>query len=387
MKFKRARTRKSKRERRPAEKVLPRKMPDLLLALLVVGLTVFGVAMVYDTSVVLAHDQFGDKYFFLKRQSIWAFLGLLGGSIVSLINYHHWQKLAKIGLVVSVILLILVLLPGFGSEIYGAKRRLALPINVPFVEQIAFQPSEFAKLAVILFLATWLSTLPSVREVFLIFFGIMGLVGGLIILEPDLGTTLTLVGAGIITLFLSPVSLWQIAVTGISFALAGVFFTFSSEYRRDRLFSFLYPNVDRLGISYHINQVLIALGSGGILGLGLGYSRQKYQYLPEVMTDSIFAVIGEELGFLGTLVIVCVLFVIVWRGFKCAEEAQDLYGRLLAGGITALVGLQIVLNLGSMVALTPLTGMPLPFISYGRSSLVINLVEMGILLNISRYRN
>lgn len=348
------------------------------------GLTIFGVAMVYDASAVFAFEDFGDKFFFLKRQSIWAGLGLILGFIVSFIDYHHWKKLAKVGIVASAIFLALVLLPGFSSEIYGARRRLSLPINIPLIEQISFQPSEFAKLSLILFLASFLNDKTGMRRAMIAVF-LITVFGGLVMLEPDLGTTLNMVGASMITLFLSPVSLFFTFLVTTVMGGAGAILAFSSEYRRNRLLSFVNPSVDKLGISYHINQVLIALGSGGLFGLGLGYSRQKYQYLPEVVTDSIFAVIGEELGFAGAALVVAVLFLLVWRGLNIAENSPDLFGKLLAGGITALIGLQIVLNLGSMVTLVPLTGLPLPFISYGRSSLVINLVETGILLNISRF--
>ncbi|OQX51164.1 hypothetical protein B5M47_01855 [candidate division CPR3 bacterium 4484_211] len=358
--------------------------PDFLLAALVLGLTLFGIVMIYDASAVMAFEDFGDRYYFLKRQGFWGAGGLILGLLVSLVDYHVWRRWAKPLLFVSLFFLILVLLPGFGGEIYGAKRRLSLPLGVPFMEQIAFQPSELAKLAVVNYLAAWLSAKKKSCRVVLPFLGVVGVAAGLIMLEPDLGTTITLVGGALVTLFLAPVPLWEVAAAGLVILAGGVGFAFSSEYRRNRLLVFLNPNIDRLGISYHINQILIALGSGGLFGLGLGYSRQKYQYLPEVVTDSIFAVIGEELGFVGALLVVGALFLLVGRGFLCSARGQDLFGRLLAGGITALVGFQIVLNLGSMAALTPLTGLPLPFFSYGRSSLLINLVEMGILLNISK---
>lgn len=374
------------RGRKTTSVKVKRGSPDYFLAGLVVALAVFGVAMVYDASAFFAYEEFGDKYWFLRRQSVWVGLGLLIGGIFSLVNYRFWKKLAKAGLAIAVLLLILVLIPGFGSEIYGSRRRLSFPLAVPLLEQVAFQPSELAKLAVILFLAAWISDHEDSPWKLPLFVLLQGVVGVLIMLEPDLGTTINLVGASMITLFLSPVSLLGIAGVGSLFVSAAVALAFSSDYRRERIMTFLNPAVDTLGISYHISQILIALGSGGLLGLGLGYSRQKFRYLPEVVTDSIFAVIGEELGFIGTGVIVIAYFVIIWRGLQIAERAPDLFGRLLAGGITALIGLQIVLNLGGMVGLVPLTGLPLPFISYGRSSLLINLVEMGILLGISRYR-
>jgi cell division protein FtsW len=168
--------------------------------------------------------------------------------------------------------------------------------------------------------------------------------------------------------------------------LGGVGLIFFSSYRRERLLTFLNPGRDPLGASYHIRQILLALGSGGLWGLGLGQSRQKYEYLPAVMTDSIFAVIGEELGFIGGAAILLAFLFIIWRGFKIAQGAPDRFGQLLAVGITAWIGLQALINLAAMVALVPLTGVPLPFISYGGSSLVVTLAGMGILINISKYR-
>lgn len=366
---------------------------DYILALLVLGLTFFGIIMIYDTSVVVAHEVFNDRFWFLKNQSIWALIGIFLGVVTSKIDYHWWRKLAKPLIVVSIIALVLVLLPGFSGEIYGARRRLVIPTGVSALAHLNLQPSELAKLSLVIYLAAILTpSLPPSRSSLRVFSKltpfalVVGILAGLVIVEPDLGTSIIIGGIGLLMYFISGANLLEVfLLLGIAI-LGATTFAFSSEYRRNRLLSFLNPGQDLQGISYHINQALIALGSGGLLGLGLGHSRQKFQYLPEAATDSIFAVIGEELGFIGASLVVVVFIFIILRGMRISEKAPDEFGKLLAFGIVAMIALQTLLNLGSMVALTPLTGVPLPFISYGGSSLTILLVAVGILLNISQAR-
>lgn len=355
--------------------------PDHLLAGVVLLLSLFGLVMIYDTSVVLAFEQFGDKHWFLKNQAVWLIIGIVGGYVASQIDYHFWQKLAFPLLVTTLLMLLLVLLPWFSSEIYGARTRLAFPLGIPFLSHLNIQPSELAKLTLVIYFAA-LFTKHKTRV--LQFLSVMGLVIGLVMLEPDLGNGLLIAASSLMVYFASGANILELAGVIAIGALAAIGLAFSSEYRRDRLFSFLYPSQDPLGISYQINQILIALGSGGLLGLGLGHSRQKFQYLPEVTTDSIFAIIGEELGLVGALMICGLLFVVIWRGIKVWEEAKDEFGQMLAAGITGIIGFQTLVNLGGMTGLLPLTGVPLPFISYGGSSLTITLVSVGILLNISR---
>lgn len=364
--------------------------PDYILAFLVLGLTIFGVVMVYDASVVLAHEQFGDKLFFFKNQILWALFGFGLGFIVSKIDYHFWRKLAFPALILSIICLVLVLIPGVATRIYGAKRWLATPaaISIPVVGRLSFQPSELSKISLILYLSLWLeskSKSKSKRVSTLIpFLLLLGVICGLVMLEPDLGTAIVLAGSAFLIYFLSGAGIFEVGSLILILATGSLAFALFSPYRRARLLSFANPVSDKLGISYHINQVLIALGSGGVFGLGLGYSRQKYQYLPEVTTDSIFAIIGEELGFFGTSLVVLLLFLIIWRGLKIAEGAPDKFGHLLAGGLTGVLAIQSIVNLGAQTALLPLTGITLPFISYGGSSLTIMLAAVGILLNISK---
>lgn len=355
--------------------------PDYWLAGVALLLSLFGLVLIYDTSVVLAFEQFGDRYWFLKNQALWLMLGIAGGYLASQINYRVWQKLAFPLLIVTLLMLVLVLLPWFSHEVYGARTRLAFPLGISFLHHFSIQPSELAKLSLVIYFAALFTK----QETHLLqFLSVMGLIIGLVMLEPDLGNGLLIAASSLMVYFASGASVLELAGIVAIGALAAVGLAFSSEYRRDRLLSFLNPSQDPQGISYQINQVLIALGSGGLLGLGLGHSRQKYQYLPEVTTDSIFAIIGEELGFIGGVAVLSLLFVVVWRGLKIWEKATDEFGAMLAAGITGMIGFQALVNLGGMTGLLPLTGVPLPFISYGGSSLTITLISIGILLNISR---
>ena len=349
--------------------------PDVFLLVLTCFLTVFGIIMVGDASVVEAYRDFGDKFYYLKLQAQWVGLGMLGLFGGLFFNLQKLKKLAFPLLLITIIFLILVLIPGVGIKALGAKRWLGLG-------SFRFQPSELAKFTFILWTAAFLSN----KKKTLPFLGVLGLLGGLIILQPDLGTTIILVSSGLIIYFASEAPIWEIGILGIFGILGGLGLIFSSPYRKERFLTFLNPGRDPLGASYHIRQILIALGSGGILGVGLGQSRQKYEYIPMATTDSVFAIIAEEVGFIGAMILVSLFLVFIWRGLKIAKEAPDEFSRLLAVGITSWIGFQALLNFGAMTALIPLTGIPLPFISYGGSSLVLSLLTIGILGNISRYK-
>lgn len=379
---------------KPSTKI--KNTPDYIIAGLVLALTLFGVLMVYNTSIIVAHEEFGDKFWFLKNQGLWAIIGITGGYIASNINYTYWKRWAKPIYYLSVILLVLVLIPGLSPSVYGARSRLSFPLGLPLLSHLSIQPSEIAKFAVVLYLAYWLgekivvSKGKRVASVPLLstvgpFMTILGIVIGLIMLEPDLGTSLIVAGSALMVYFLSGVSLLDVGVVAGLSILAATGLAFSTEYRRARIFAFLDSSQGSDTISYHINQILIAFGSGGLFGFGLGHSRQKYQYLPEVTTDSIFAIIGEELGFVGAVLVIVAFVIIIERGFRVVANCDDPFGKLLAGGIVSIIAVQVFVNLMSMVALTPLTGVPLPFISYGGSSMTMILIEVGILLNISKH--
>lgn len=361
-------------KRKVTLKITPAKT-DWILVGLVLGLTIFGLIMVGNASVVEAYRDFGDKFYYLRLQTQWVALGLFAFLIACFFNYRRLKMLAIPLLIFTLISLVLVLIPGIGTKALGARRWLG-------IGAFRFQPAELAKLTMVLYLASFFSN----KRSFLPFLALLGILVVLIMLEPDLGTTVVVAATSLVVYFASGASVWQIGLVGLVGLIGGGGLIFFSPYRRERLLTFLNPTRDPLGASYHIRQILIALGSGGVFGVGLGQSRQKYEYLPAATTDSIFAVVAEELGFVGAVAILLAFLFLIWRGFKIASQAPDDFGRLLAVGITSWIGFQALVNLGAMVALIPLTGVPLPFISYGGSSLVLALTGMGILINISKQR-
>lgn len=365
--------------------------PDTSLVGALLLLLAFGVLMVYDSSVVASLDLLGGQYHYLYLQLIWVVVGLLAASFFFTLDYRHLRKLALPFYLLTITFLGLVLLPTPFSEIVrGARRWFSLPFELPFLGTINFQPSEFAKLALILYLAALFTgkkkRSPVVRRGrgFLAFFLPTAVAVGLILVEPDLGTAMVVAALGLLVFFFAGAPLWEIFLLLPLVAVGGVVLVLTNPYRIGRLLSFLNPLGDPLGVSYQINQIIIALGSGGLFGLGIGESRQKYGYIPDVSTDAVFAVIGEEFGFVGTVAVIALFTFVLYRGFRIAREAPDDFGRLIAAGVTSWIGLQVLINLGAMTGLIPLTGMPLPLISYGGSSLVVLLASFGVLLNISR---
>jgi cell division protein FtsW len=347
---------------------------DRRLLFLILAFVVIGIIAVADVSAPQALNTYGDKFYFLKLQLEWAGIGLVAFFVASKIKYTFWEKIATPLFLIALTLLLVVLLPHFSSLALGARRWITLgPIN--------FQPTEIVKFAVCIYLAK----VASRNKGALSYFIPLAAVAALIMFQPDLGTTLVVLIIGLSQIFVSDVNLLYFGASLGLGAIITFLLVFFSPYRKERLLTFLQLTEDPLGKSYHITQVLLALGSGGIFGVGLGASRQKYLFLPEASTDSIFAVIAEELGLIGATVIVALFGYFVIRGLKIAKDAPDIFAKVLATGITAWVGGQVFLNIASMVSLVPLTGIPLPFISYGGSSLVMILTACGILLNISKY--
>lgn len=347
---------------------------DLPLLLTVVALMLFGLIMVYDSSVVHALKDFGDSNYYIRQQMIWVVLGLVSGVFFYKFDYHRFKRFSMTMIAVSIILLIAVLIPGLGVSGGGAHRWL----NFGF---FSIQPAEIIKLTGIIYLASLFEKSSRVRP----FLGLLIVVTLIMaVLQRDLGSTIVFIAISVLMYFVSGGSIWHFAAV-LPFGIVGFLgLVMTSPYRIKRILAFLDPFSDTQGFTYHISQVLIALGSGGFFGLGLGHSRQKFEYIPEVSTDSIFAIVGEELGFVGGLILISLFGLLIYRGFKIAESAQDNFGKLLAAGIIFWLGIQTIINLSAMVALLPLTGVPLPFISYGGSALVINLTAVGILLNISK---
>jgi cell division protein FtsW len=351
------------------------KKTDLVLLGSVSFLTIFGLFMIYEASSFVAFRDFGDKYHFVKNQFFWVFLGGLSLAFFAHFDYRKMYNLALPALVVSIVLLLMVFIPGLGLNLLGASRW----IDFRF---FTVQPSEVAKLALALYLSAWFSTKEKGRlPAFLL---LIGLVLGLVMLQPDMGTSIVILVEALTIYFLSGANMSHFLFLAPVTFVAGLAVAIMEPYRLERLKTFLNFNQDIAGSSYHVRQILIALGSGGIFGVGLGNSLQKYAYLPENATDSIFPIIAEELGFVGALFIILIFIVVIIRGFKISSIAKDSFGKLLAGGISSYLAAQVILNLGSQTALLPLTGVPLPFISAGGTSLIINMSAIGILLNIRR---
>ncbi|MHB1415462.1 MAG: putative lipid II flippase FtsW [Chloroflexota bacterium] len=357
---------------------------DLPLLTVVLALLVVGIDMVYSASFVLAHNSslYDSDTYFLVRQVMWAALGGIAMFVTARTDYHIWQRLALPVLLVSVVLLAAVLLPGLGHEEYGAQRWLKLGPLPPV------QPSEFAKLAIVLYMAAWLSAKgEQVRDLTygsLPFAIILAAMVTLVMLQPDLGTSFVIVASAVAVFFIAGAHLLHFAG---GLALGGVVLALlitGSDYRSSRFTGFLNPEADPLGQGWHIIQSNIALGSGGFFGLGLGASRQKFYWIPGAHTDAIFAIIGEEMGFLGAVGLIALFGYLAYRGYGIAWRAPDQFGALLAVGATSMLVIQAAVNIGVVTAVLPFTGITLPFISSGGSSLLVSMIAVGWLLSVSR---
>jgi cell division protein FtsW len=358
----------------------------------VIFLLLLGLLAVYDSSSAKALADYGNQFHFLENQILWIILGSLGGAIFYLTDYRKIKRGALALFIFAVLLLALVLVPSsLSREVRGSRSWFALdlPDSVPVLDEIRFQPSEFAKLALILYLATLLVSSRSGRgpahPSFRSFFVPTLAVAGLTVAERDLGTAVIIVAIGLACFYFARSGLRQILLALLIFGLGGALLAFQSATFRERWDVFLHPDTDPQGIGYQTRQIKITLGSGGFWGLGIGRSRQKYGYIPDIQTDAIFAVVGEEFGFLGASLVVAVFGFLIFRGFRIAERSPDEFGRVAVAGITAWLAVQTILNLGAMVGLLPLTGITLPLVSYGGSSLFVLLLAIGVLLNVSRY--
>jgi len=362
--------------------VRDKKPPDFAILFSSLMLLIFGIVMVFSSSSVLAYYIHKDSLYFLKRQMAWAVLGFV--AMILFMNYDYWnlKRHEKNIVFFMFLLLLLVLIPGIGMELNGARRWIGVgALNV--------QPSEVAKLGMVIYLAGGLERKQDKIKKF--FSGIMpfliitGVVCGLIVLERHLSATVLVGMNTVVMLFVAGASLIQLFSLGAAGLAAVMYLILTEGYRMNRFISFLNPWENARSTGYNIIQSLYALGSGGLIGVGLGHSRQKFFYLPEPQTDFIFAIIGEELGFVGTSFVILLFIFFIWRGYRTALAAPDLFGKFLATGLTTLITLQFLIHIAVVTASMPVTGMPLPFISYGGSSLVIIMSQVGILLNISRY--
>ena len=341
-------------------------------------LSLLGIFILYESSTYFAVLSIGDKYYFFKNQLLWFVIGIVGCLLAAKINYKNYYKFALPLLIFSLSLLLLVFLPGIGLELKGAHRW----INLGFM---TIQPSEILKITLTIYLASWLSEKEKGR--FPAFLMLIGASVILVLLEPDMGTAFIIGGTATVVYFLSGAPIRDLIFILLLILVAGVGLVRLEPYRVERLLAFQnFDEKDISSASYHIKQILVALGSGGITGLGFGNSIQKYAYLPESTTDSIFSIFAEEAGFIGATLLVGLFIALAFLGFMISAAAPDLFGKLLAAGIITFISIQAFVNMASQVVLIPLTGVPLPFISYGGSSLIINLISIGILINIANKR-
>lgn len=356
--------------------------PDLILIAIVIAILVFGLISLSTASVVFAYNKFGDPYYYFRHQLVGVFLGTILFWFFSNLDYHRLKKYAFGFLVFSFILLILVFIPGLSAS-YGKARSW---INI---FGFSLQPSEFVKLSFLLFLSAWLekskSRLHDIYEGVGPFVIILALISFLMILQPDIGTLSILGITSMLVYFVGGGRIKHIVLI----SLIGIIIVFSmvlvKPYIKNRFACMIDPNFSANDVCYQTNQSLIAVGSGGLWGRGLGQSRQKFLYLPEVSGDSIFAIIAEEMGMIISSIFIALYFALFVRGMQIAKRAPDDYGKILAIGIVTWIAVQTVINIGGIINIIPMTGVPLPLVSYGGSAIIAGMAALGVLVNISKY--
>lgn len=356
--------------------------PDYMLFGVIILLLVMGIVMVYSSSFIWADYKYADGQFFLKRQLLFAAVGVIMMLFMTFVPYGAFKKHAPLLLFVCFLLLLVVLIPGIGIVRGGARSWIG-------VGAFSIQPSEFMKLGLIIYLSAYLSSyqkyITSLKKGFLPVLLLVFTTFGIIMLQPDLGTGVVIVLTCMVLIFAAGARILHFIGLGL-LGLAGfAVLILSAPYRISRITAFLNPWEDPLGDGFQIIQSLYAIGPGGLMGVGFGNGLQKYFYLPEPQTDFIFAIIAEELGFIGGVFIILLFLILFWRGIKVALEAPDSFGSFLALGIVSMLAIQMMINISVVIGLIPVTGITLPFLSYGGSSLTLTLGSVGILLNISKY--
>jgi len=359
---------------------MKQKRPDKGLIITILLLLVFGLAILFCASIVISQEQTGKPYYFFLHQLIYGGVaGLIVFFICQKINYKFWKKFSLLIFFVALALCALVFVPQLGFEHGGAQRWL----NIGFT---TIQPSEFLKLGLIIYLAAFFSKKESSKRnnALIPFLVITFVISGLMALQNDAGTLGLIIIVGFVMYFLSGAKIPHVIIVMLCYSAAFFALIKFFPHRMQRFMTFLNPSIDPQGISYQINQALLAIGSGGLTGKGLGHSVQKY-YLPEPMGDSVFAIAAEEIGFIGSIIFIILFILLIFKGLRVAKKTPDDFGKLLACGIVSWFGFQALINIGAISGLIPLTGIPLPFVSYGSSALIITLAGAGILVNISRH--
>lgn len=362
------------------EIVVQRKFPDLWLLSIIIFLLLIGIFMVYSSSNVWALYKYGDSFFFVKRQLLFMVVGLTLMMLIAYIPYRYWIKHIHIIIISCFLLLIIVLVPGIGLVRGGAQSWIG-------IGAFSIQPSEFMKLGLILYLAAYLTKqeryITTFTKGFFLPMLFVSIAFGLIMLQPDLGTGVVLVGTCVLMLFIAGGKMKYFLYLSLIGLVGFTYLIISAPYRISRITSFLNPWDDPLGDGFQIIQSLYAIGPGKLLGVGFDQSYQKHFYLPEPQTDFIFAIIGEEFGFIGALFVICLFFLLCWRSIQIALAAKDPFARYMAFGIIMMISIQVMINISVVIGLIPVTGITLPFLSYGGSSLALTLCSVGILLQIS----
>ena len=358
-------------------------MRDIRISITIVTtlLISMGIVMIYSSSGVYALKELGDATYFLKRHVMFLAIGFLLTFLMMTLDYRDLRRLAKPLMIIAVVLLVLVLIPGIGKASFGARRWFKLGM-------FSFQPSEFAKLALIIYVADFLARkknkISEFRQGFLPLMLVLGVICLLVVEQPDLGNTLLLGVIAIVMMFVAGARFIHLGILIAGAVPLLIFLIVSEPYRLKRIIAFLDPWADSQGIGFQLSQSQIALGSGGIFGVGLGHSMQKLFYLPAAHTDFILSIIGEELGLIGTLGVVILFVIFIWQGARIAKRTSDPFGYFVVIGILVMLGMQAVVNIGVSIGALPTKGLPLPFISYGGSALIFNLMAVGLLLNVSR---
>jgi cell division protein FtsW len=357
---------------------------DYALLTSVLIISIFGCIMIYSSSYIWALYKYNDAFKFVKNQALFLIIGIILMIIVSKINYKLYYDKANYILIGCIILLILVLIPGIGAVRNGSRSWFK-------IGSFGIQPSEFTKLSLLIFVSKYLSKnekiVKNIKTGVLPILALLMFIFGLIMLQPDFGTGFIIVSSIIVLLFVGGVDFKFFLKIGVVGVVGVISLILAAPYRLSRILSFLDPWSDPLGSGFQIIQSLYAIGPGGLFGYGLGNSRQKHFFLPEPQTDFIFSIISEELGFFGCLFVVIMFLIICYNGFKISKNSEDLFAKYLSFGIIFQISFQACMNLMVVTGLIPVTGVTLPFLSYGGSSLLITLCSMGIVLNISRYSN
>lgn len=355
---------------------------DNILLICTIILSIFGIVMLYSSSAIIAVERYNDSYHFLKKQIPCFIIGLLLLWVFMKIDISYLKRLAFPILAMSLVFLIMIFIPGFGREVNNAKRWLVLL-------GIVFQPSELAKLGMVMYTAHSLAKKADYMDSFLK--GLLPtilllyIISSLIMTQPDMGTTFFIIIVVMTMLFIGGAKISHMLSMSLIALILFIIAILDGGYRWRRILAYLNPWDDPTNTGYHLIQSFSAMAKGHILGVGLGGSKLKLFYLPEPHTDFIFSIIGEELGFVGSVITISLFFLLIWRGFKITINTEELYNKYLAFGITMYIGLQAVINIGVVIGLFPTKGLPLPLISLGGSSIIVVLMSIGILLNISRH--